>query len=710
MKKILVAFVVVGGLFFALWHVQKSLTAFPVTLESLLAEGKKQHFYDRNGVQLNTTYANRYNTVDLLELHELPELLKEALLFSEDKNFFEHGGVDWGARARAMWQNIRAFTIVSGASTITEQTVRIIHPRPRTFYSRFLEGFDALVLEKKFSKAQVLEFYCNQVPFGAKRKGFKQAARYYFNRDVDTLSDAEMLSLVVLIRSPKWYDPLKHAQKLKEAVDRLAKALHAKNKLSSLRLDALLASDILPSAALHEVEAGHFLRYVTSRLDVSMQNAPRIYTTLDSFYQDAIQKALNTKLRSLVKKNVQNGAVLVLDHRTNEVVAWVVGFAGEEKPFTMYDPILVARQPGSTLKPFLYASAIEKGWEADTLIDDSPLNEGIGSGTHGYHNYSNRYYGEVSVREALGNSLNIPAIKTIRFVGVKEFLGFLRRFGVESLTKHPNYYGDGIAIGNSEVTLFELTRAYAALARMGSLKDVSVLENEAQDKAATRVLSEDIASLMGDILSDASARAKEFGWNSILNFSHQSGVKTGTSNDYRDAWTFAYDDTYCVGVWFGNLDFSRMDKVTGSSGPAEVARNVLAMLSQNRDPKPLFISPNLTKVRLEKEGKIVDEYRVHGVEHSPKKEEATKVRIKQPSKNLIMAKDPRIPDAYERYNFEIEPIEGAKIEWYLNDTLLGTTDKPFYSWHVKQGKYELRVKAIGDTQILQSDTIKFEVH
>ncbi|MDD2567352.1 MAG: transglycosylase domain-containing protein, partial [Thiovulaceae bacterium] len=378
MKKILVAFVVVGGLFFALWHVQKSLTAFPPTLESLLAKGKKQHFYDRNGVQLNTTYANRYNTVDLLELHELPELLKEALLFSEDKNFFEHGGVDWGARARAMWQNIRAFTIVSGASTITEQTVRIIHPRPRTFYSRFLEGFDALVLEKKFSKAQILEFYCNQVPFGAKRKGFKQAARYYFNRDVDTLSDAEMLSLVVLIRSPKWYDPLKHAQKLKEAVDRLAKALHAKNKLSSLRLDALLASDILPSAALHEVEAGHFLRYVTSRLDVSMQNAPRIYTTLDSFYQDAIQKALNTKLRSLVKKNVQNGAVLVLDHRTNEVVAWVVGFAGEEKPFTMYDPILVARQPGSALKPFLYASAIEKGWEADTLIDDSPLNEGIG--------------------------------------------------------------------------------------------------------------------------------------------------------------------------------------------------------------------------------------------------------------------------------------------------------------------------------------------
>lgn len=705
---------VILGAFLALGiKTYNALGVLPASLSHVIELAKTPYFYDKHGKRLNTTYQNRYNTIDRLELHSLPPFFIDALLASEDKNFMNHNGVDWSARGVAFFANIKALRAIRGASTLSEQVVRILLPRPRTLFSRWVEGFDAMRLEKQVNKSQILSFYINQVPFAAKRKGFKQAAHYYFDRDFDTLSDKEMLALIVMIRSPKWYDPEKYPKRLENAIINLANRLYKDGKISLHVIESIKMQPLESKTKQLHINAEHFLAYVRKAEELKNTTEGQIHTTLDGYYQSEIQKILDTKLNSLHKRNVQNGAVVVIDHHTNEIVAWVVAYAGTKKAFTSYDPIIVGRQPGSALKPFVYVAAIEKGWQANTLIEDAPLFEGVGTGTHGYKNYSNIHYGWVTLREALGNSLNIPVVKAVGFVGVEAFLRFLKRFGIESLDEHPDYYGDGIALGNSEVQLLELTRAYATLARMGSYKDISVLANTAQNKQTTRVLQEDIASLIGNILSDASSRTKEFGYNSVLNFPHQTAIKTGTSSDYRDAWSVAYDDRYCIGAWFGNLDFSKMDKVTGANGPSDVVRMSFALLNQHRTLESLYLSPNLKKERKEiQDGsgtKIIDEYIIpRNKKIEPKKEQ--KVVVKTPSKNLLLAKDPRIPDKYEYYTFEIEKKDDIKkVEWFLNDKRIATTTENSYAWKVKSGKYKLVVKVHVKEKILVSDTILFEV-
>lgn len=233
------------------------------------------------------------------------------------------------------------------------------------------------------------------------------------------------------------------------------------------------------------------------------------------------------------------------------------------------------------------------GWTAATMLDDAPLEEAVGFGLHAYHNYSRNHYGLISVREALGNSLNIPAVKTLHTIGTENFLHFLDRIGIKSLAAHPNQYGGGLALGNGELSLFELVQAYTVMARMGDYKPLSVLENEYLANHSQSVLSEDVAGVITHILSDPGAREKEFGRNSVLNFSEPAAVKTGTSRDYRDAWALGFNDKFTVGVWMGNLDYTEMHEVTGSSGPALVLRSVFTELNRNRDVRPLFLSPQL---------------------------------------------------------------------------------------------------------------------
>lgn len=692
-----------------------AIKPFPSRFSELYDDQIKHHYYDRYGVALNSTYANEYNSVDRLSLHKVPSLFIKALLLSEDSNFYEHHGVDWIARFSALYQNIKEMKWVRGASTLSEQVVRIIHPRKRTLFSKWVEGFESSALEEHYSKSDILEFYINQVPFGAQRRGLKQAAHYYFGRDVETLNSKEILALVVLIRSPYWYNPFTHQSRLDKKVLNLALRLKKNNKISNTRLQQIRETPLVVGKEKPHINAQHFLQYVSKHLSTTADSS--IYTTLDAYYQESIQKILDTKLEALKSRNVHNGAVLVIDHETNEVRSWVVGYAGKkDKKSNSYDPIQVLRQPGSTLKPFLYANALERGWEASTLIEDAPLREGVGIGSHTYHNYSNLYYGWISVREALANSLNIPAIKTIQFVGTENFLDFLKRFGVKSLDKHPSYYGDGIALGNSEVTLLELTQAYATLARMGSYKVLSVIENRYKIHSNTNVLDARIASLISDILSDPVARSKEFGWNSILNLSNQTAVKTGTSSDYRDAWVFGYDDKYTIGIWVGNLDYESMKKVTGSVGPAPILKTVFALLNKKRESRALYLSPYLNKKRSciksidADECSYRDEYYLWETNATLGQKQIQDFHVIEPSKNLIMAKDPRIPDAVEVYVFKVSyMIRYEYFEWYLNDKLIATTKDPEFDWHIERGDFILKVKAFRKEEIAVSEAISFYV-
>jgi penicillin-binding protein 1C len=226
---------------------------------------------------------------------------------------------------------------------------------------------------------------------------------------------------------------------------------------------------------------------------------------------------------------VTNGAVLIVDHLSNEVLAWVNGGnLSEDWPGSRLDGVTTPRQPGSALKPFLYALALEKGWTAATLIDDSPLAMPVGSGLHSYRNYSRVHYGSVRLRVALGNSLNIPAVRTAQFIGPANFLERLTRLGFRSLSQHPDYYGDGLALGNGEVTLLELVQAYASLARQGVFRPLETVLH-APEETPRRVFSEEVSTLIANILSDPEARRLEFGHGNLLRFPVQTAVKTGIS-------------------------------------------------------------------------------------------------------------------------------------------------------------------------------------
>ena len=459
------------------------LTPTPGSLDVALAdsgwEARGVQVVDRHGEPLNVTFTNTWNVHDRAALHEIPEFLRTAFIVAEDKRFFEHRGVDWSARASALVTNVRNLRAIRGASTITEQVVRMLHPRPRSVWSRWLEGWEAGRLEQAFSKNEILEFYLNQVPYASNRRGVRQAASYYFARDVSTLSKKEMLALAVLVRAPTRFDLKRSTDASEGAIGRLAAALVERGLLSAAERDELIAAPLSLEEPRLAVNAPHFVQYARAALASSGSVASRAVTTLDARLQARVQGMLDERLSYLRAQQVANGAVLAVDHTSGEVLAWVVaGGGGADGPASHIDAVTTPRQPGSALKPFLYALALDSGWSAAEIIDDAPLTESTSGGLHSYENYSRRFYGPVTLRDALGNSLNIPALKTLQHVGAEAYLARLHELGFAGLEKHPAFYGDGIALGSGAVTLFELVQAYATLANRGELRPLSTLLHE----------------------------------------------------------------------------------------------------------------------------------------------------------------------------------------------------------------------------------------
>jgi penicillin-binding protein 1C len=522
---------------------------------------------DRAGRPLSVTYENAWNLHEVVAFHEVPTLLREAFVQAEDQRFYHHGGVDWIARAHAALQNLRAGRVVRGASTISEQSVRMLQPRPRTLWSRWIEGIQAGRLEARFSKAEILAFYLNQVPYARQRRGVAQAARDYFDRDLETLAPGEMLALAVLVRSPVRLDLVRGTRAIEAPLLRLAERMHRAGALSARELRAVRGEGLALTRPAPPVAAAHFVRFVRMQQATRSRRPARVTTTLDAALQERVQRLLDRRVERLRGRGVGDGAALVVDHLSGEILAWVDAGSFEDSEGGQIDAVLAPRQPGSTLKPLLYALAFEKGWSAATLVEDAPIADAVGHGLHLYRNYSRNHYGPLRVRLALGNSLNVPAVRAIRFVGRADFLERLRRAGVTSLRAHPDHYGDGLALGNGEVALLELVHAYATLARGGRFEPLRwTVDPVAPRDAPRRVYDPEVSALIADILADPEARELEFGRGGLLDFPVQTAVKTGTSNDYRDAWALGFSHRFTAGVWMGNLDRRPMQDVTGSRG------------------------------------------------------------------------------------------------------------------------------------------------
>lgn len=685
----------------------------PVSLDIERSAVQRSQFMDRSGKPLSHTYENTWNIHNVVPLHDVPTFLQSAFVLAEDKRFFSHHGVDVLALAHAMLQNIRALHVVRGGSTITQQVVRLLHPRPRTIWSRWIEIWEAQSLESTHSKNEILEFYLNQVPYARERRGIRQASSLYFDRDLSTLNAKEMLALVVMVRAPSKLEPFRYRASLEERITHLGSTMLRKHLISHNELNLLHTSSLDLRQAKLSVDASHFLRYIGT----SSNNDPRVITTLDSHLQQKAQALLQGRIDALREKNVTDGAILALQNQSGEVLVWANSHRSGEKQTSQIDAVLTPRQPGSTLKPFLYALAIQSGWTAATLIDDSPLQKPVGAGLYRYRNYSGEHYGLRRVREALGNSLNIPGIKTIDFVGVKNFHDHLHTLGFLSLDQGYNFYGEGLALGNGEVTLLELVQAYRVLANRGEYRPIVTNLHRPQSARGThRVLSPEIASLIANILSDKHARLLEFGSGNLLDFPVMTAVKTGTSSDYRDAWALGFSDRFTVGVWLGNLNARPMQEVSGSIGAAVILRALFKELEADGKGKTLYVDPKLVEHSIcSLTGELASSQcptlkewflpnsqpqhscRVHQEQlaetplSTPNGNYETALSLTLPSPGLHLALDPRVPVSLQAFPLTLPPnLNPSEVHWFVDNEIIGSTGpkETQFPWPIERGHHE----------------------
>jgi len=717
-------------------------------------ESARAQVYDREGRQLSFTLASAWNVHNQVPLHQIPPLLRQAVIEAEDKRFYQHNGVDWLARLHAAWQNLASLRVVRGASTITEQVVRILHPRKRSLWARFVEGIEARRLEHRFSKGEILDFYLNQVPFSARRRGVAQAARYFWDRDLETLSEREQLALAVIVRAPERFDLHRNPSGVSARIATLSDRMRNIGVLNEEQHALVATQSFAPLRGSLPVRADHFVRFAQQRgYDQGDSDRARLRTTLDGALQERAQEILDARVRDLRGDHVTDGALLVIDNTDASIVAWVNAGEFSKENGSQIDAVITPRQPGSTLKPLLYSLALTRGWTAATLIDDAPLSQAVGAGLHSYRNYSRVYYGEIPLRAALGNSLNVPAIKTVQFTGTRDFLGFLRGAGFESLSQPPEHYGEGLALGNGEVTLYELTQAYAALANRGVWRPLRYTLGDSQSERGSSpraLVSPEVASVIGDILADPQARRFEFGSDGLLRFPVETAVKTGTSTDYRDAWAVGYSARYTVGVWMGNLNRSSMREISGARGPALVLRSVFAELERGGESRGLFRSPRLlhretcgvSGALAGHECPRIHEVFVAGTEptracehshatHSTFDEQhgATRARLSErevkasqsaepapsiimPTPGLHIARDPRIPDNAERLVFEVERLEPQDtLEWIVDGVVVGHSErgKRTYPWALIPGRHLVRARIVGSGGYRESQEVGFLV-
>ena len=537
---------------------------------------------DRRGVILRTGLPEDLYSVPV-SLEEMSPWAIVATLAAEDRRFYEHPGVDLRAIARAAWQDVRAGRAVSGGSTITQQLVRALKPRPRTLAGKLVEAWRALLLESRASKREILEAYLNRAPYGRGARGIEAASRVYFGIPAKDLTLGQAALLAGLPKCPSRCNPVKDpaaAEKRRRVVlTRLFSWgwIDAAARAEALRWKVRVEDSVRPQLA------AHFARRAMGRSgsDVGL-------TTLDADLQQELEGLVATRLAALASWHVTNAAVVVLDNASGDVLSWVgsadfhdVAHSGQ------VDGVTSLRQPGSALKPFLYGLAFERGMSPSATIDDAPT---FVRGGFSPRNYDEKFHGRVTLRQALACSYNAPAVRLIEKIGVPDFLGLLRGFGLASLVHDADRYGAGLALGDGEVTLRDLAGAYASLARGGQWQPVREAPSDARGPSR-RALSPEAAYLVTHVLSDNDARVEAFGHDSALALPFPFAAKTGTTKDYKDNWAVGYTRDWTVAVWVGNFDGSPMRRVSGVTGAAPLLRDA-ALAMERRYGSRDFVRPS----------------------------------------------------------------------------------------------------------------------
>ena len=584
-------------------------------------------------------------------LGEVSPALERAVIASEDRRFFEHHGVDLRALAGAA-----AHGLVSGhargASTITMQVAGLIDPafgragrHRRSISQKLAQMRAAIALERDWSKAQILEAYLNLVTWRGELEGVSAATRVMFGKAPHGVDGAEALVMASLLRAPNAH---------RESVGSRAYALRA-----ALSPDAPSDDDL--RAAVGQVFS-HSTREF-ARVTLAPHVAERILTegslsarcTLDADLQRFASDTLRRHVAEVRDRGVDDGAVLVVDNASGEVWAYV-GNAGDISAAPWVDGVRASRQPGSALKPFLYALAIDRRiLTAASLLEDSPLELPEERGLYRPSDYDHQFRGLVTMRTALASSLNLPAVRTAGLVGVDSFAQHLDELGIDSVIEPGDFYGASLALGSADVTLWELAGAYRTLAD-GGLSSPLRLTTGGPQSAPRRIYSPAAAFVISDVLADRASRSATFGLENSLATRYWSAVKTGTSKDMRDNWCAGYTNRFTVVVWVGNVTGAPMRDVTGITGAAPVWLDVMNYL-HDRFGSGGIVRPAGVVSRPVEFANAAEaprsEWFLDGTEPATRRAQLDRIapRIESPADGSIVALDPDIPPSQQRVGF-----------------------------------------------------------
>ncbi len=644
-----------------------------------------------------------------IALADVSPALRTALVLSEDKRFHEHSGVDWRAVSAAAWGNLWN-SRTRGASTITMQLAALLDEPDgelqrgaggRRLTQKLGQAVAAQQLERRWRKDQILEAYLNLVPFRGELVGIDALSRTLFGKAAHGLDEREAAVAAALVRAPN-AKPAQVAQRACGVLQLMQAGTPVDcGEMKILTTIALQGREFTASEGI----APHHARRV-----LAAGPAQTVRSTVSAPLQRFAVQTLQRHLRELKGRHVQDGALVVLDNASGEVLAWV-GSSGELSAASEVDGVTAPRQPGSTLKPFLYAQAIaERRMTAASLLEDSPAAIPTTSGLYIPQNYDRRFKGWVSARTALASSLNVPAVRALVMVSPDAFHHQLGALGLP-LREPAGYYGYSLALGSAEVPLLALTNAFRTLANGGRYGPVG------SPPQAAPAIDPRAAFIVGDILSDSNARARTFGTDSILATRFWAAVKTGTSKDMRDNWAVGWSERFTVGVWVGNASGAPMWDVSGTSGAAPVWATVMQHLhahTPSRAPRP---PAGLVQARASFEGTdgarpleaARSEWFLAGTEQArfamdtpaPARAPGNALRIRSPAPGTIVALDPDIPPNRQRLSFV---AIGAGGRWRLDGKPLGQGTR--LQWLPWPGRHVMQLTDARGTVL---DEVRFEV-
>lgn len=660
---------------------------------------------DRNGIVLHELRTDKSRRrLDWMALADISPALQQAVIQAEDKNFNKHAGVDYKALAASAFQSLfRQNT--RGASTITMQLSSFLDPqlRPRnnrrSLRQKWQQIDEAKELEKSWTKAQILEAYLNLVTFRGELQGVAAASRALFSKDPHGLDQTDAAIMAALIRSPNTSFEIlvQRSSQIAQSLVWRSNTEELKEKLKKIFWGT---NFIAPRTTL----AAH----VAERLLKDKPKGATVTCTLDTGLQRIALNSLAAQLFSLNDQNVCDGAVLILENKTGQVLAYATS-STDRSTAQFVDGIQAKRQAGSTLKPFLYGLALDRRLlTAASILDDAPLDISVAGGIYQPHNYDSAHRGPVSVRTALASSLNVPAVLTLNLVGTEAVLSKLRQMGIKDINESGDYYGPALALGSVDVTLWELTNAYRALANGGQWSNATFFPGKISAGKNKYILSREAAFIISDILSDREARSGTFGMENSLATRFWSAVKTGTSKDMRDNWCIGYTSRYTVGVWVGNYNGEAMWNVSGVSGAAPVWSEIMNHLHRQKTAR----KPDIPKKLIRKEVasstglKNRQEWFIRETEPADSVQVVKQYneKIIYPPAGTVIALDPDIP-AHLQKVFLISESEEKELRWSLDGSAIAQTGKTV-AWTPQKGNHQLELMDINGRII---DSVNFEV-